>query len=218
MRSNTTRQTGKQTSEKPIKKSKEEVAREKARAEWWSKATQFAENAHYGATCYIPALSEEQIWGKHENWIYDRFTRLGKAVQTGITTEQLIKSVSTCQYIPHRERTGLDHLPEIWLRPGTREYIHVVKRLGMSEVRAWQQAFLAGFDDLSGNHWCGLCSFRQRFMDAGFFLDYPDASTLYTSCETCGVAGYEQWLALAQGVRHLVIETIVVSVERKLHA
>jgi hypothetical protein len=182
---------------------------------WWRTVTRNALDAEYGRSCWIPQLTPEEIWEKSESWIYDRFERLGRTVQTGIRTEELLESVSHCLYTPHRERKGSEYLPELWLRPGTREYVHLVKRLGLCEVRAWQQAFLRGFDDVYGNHWCGLCHFRQRFMDAGRTMNYPDVSMLFVEPETRGVEGYRGWLRLACTGRPVFIETLAMMAESR---
>lgn len=107
---------------------------------------------HYGATCYLPEVSEREIWEKSAQWIYDRFDRLGKAVLTGISTKDMQASIARCQ----NKHTHLD-LAWSWLRPGTRSYVSYVKHLGsLAEVKAAQLEFIEGFD-LGSRHWCGLC-------------------------------------------------------------
>jgi hypothetical protein len=190
---------------------------------WWRNATRFAENAWYGETAYLsPKLTREEVWQKSEQWIYDRFHRLGKLVETGISTDQLVASASNCQYVEHRNRSGSKHLPELWLRPGTVEYVRHVKRHGLQVVREQQIAFGRGFTDAIGSHWCGFCSFRARLINAGHALDFPDMSQLYSLPalpDDEPVVGQERWLAFCQTASDVRIETVTHAAEqRKLDA
>jgi hypothetical protein len=185
---------------------------------WWRNATRFVEDAYYGETAYIsPKLTREEVWQKSEQWIYDRFARLGKLVETGISTDQLVASIAKCQYVEHRNRTANKRLPELWLRPGTVEYVRHVKRHGLLAVREQQIAFGRGFDDVTGAHWCGFCSYRARLMNAGQALDFPDMSTLYSLASLPDgepVSMRSRWLTFCQTAPHERIETAVQAADK----
>lgn len=205
------------TTPKARKPAKQKTQAESDAEKWWRDAVRFAEDAHNGETAYLsPKLTREEVWQKSDRWIYDRFDRLGKLVETGITTNQLAASVAKCSYIEHRNRTAYTYLPELWLRPGTLEYVRAVKRHGLLVVREQQIAFGRGFTDASGQHWCGFCSYRARLMNAGAALDYPGLQKLYSLAQLpdgSPVVGRENWLAFCQTASDVRIENAVQAAE-----
>jgi hypothetical protein len=83
------------------------------------------------------------------------------------------------------------------------------RKNGKAEMLKEQRAFLAGFDDQLGGHWCGLCFWRCRFVNAGVALAWPDLHTVYSLPETHGVVGRDAWLQLAREANDVLVISIV---------
>jgi hypothetical protein len=177
---------------------------------WWRKMIQESLKAEEATRCWIPPLSTDEVWQHSVDWIYYRFERLQKQVHTGITTEQLHDSMKHCSY-QHPEK----ELPWFFLRPGTREYIAVVKRNSLAEMRMWQQAWLAGDHDARGNRWCGMCSQRYQMMNAGEACGYANAYSFYAEAETREVIGYDRWLDLAKHTSYVLAGMLAESVFKR---
>lgn len=103
---------------------------------------------------------------------------------------RLSRSIRTCT-------ATVKHLSvPSWLVPGTSDFKKLVVRCGSPDVLARQEAFIAGFTDATGLHWCGQCLFRERCMSEGSRFGFPDMHALYPLPETREVCGHDGWLAV----------------------
>ncbi|MBO0780702.1 MAG: hypothetical protein J2P37_17915, partial [Ktedonobacteraceae bacterium] len=83
-----------------------------------------------------------------------------------------------------------------------------VRAVGLANAIKQRQAFIDGFVDTHGIWRCGHCYLRQRMMDLGAQLGYPDMHALYPLAETRGVAGYASWLAVNCSAGETLMQTV----------
>lgn len=181
----------------------------------WTLNAYDAVNGHdpdAGYLRWLKRLPLAKVLERKTEWIYDHYEHISDLLSTGISTEQLARSMARCRCIAHR--SCCEVLIPSWLRPGTVEYIKLLKRSGLDETRSRQREFLSGFTDRRGNWWCGLCYWRQRCMDAAEMLSYIDAHSLYAVPETRGVVGYVEWLALVGRSSDVLVGTLAAAAER----
>lgn len=71
-----------------------------------------------------------------------------------------------------------------------------------------RNAFLQGFTDVVGNHWCGHCFYQCQFINRGVDLGYPELPPSYRIAGY-PASGYEGWFALARFGGCVRVETAV---------
>lgn len=83
-----------------------------------------------------------------------------------------------------------------------------VRHSGFVAAVKARQAFIDGFTDVRGNHWCGQCYHQREMINLGEQLGYPDVHRLYALVETRNAAGYEAWLRLARFGGCVLVENV----------
>jgi hypothetical protein len=125
-----------------------------ARNKWEAKARGQALDMFYDTFGWIPdSITASEIWDHEIGWIYGRFERLGSAVLTGISTDEMQASLQQCE---NRAQHTYHVLAWSWLRPGTREYVQYVKLHNLEYVRQAQEEFIEGYT-VGDKHYCTLC-------------------------------------------------------------
>ena len=101
--------------EKPIQKAKKPPKHDPTDFDkfcWYE-----APHMEYVAHCYIPKLTQQEIWAKSRDWIYDRFDRLveryGSAMLTGISTKDMEAMIKIAPAMNEAWETALND-DEIW--------------------------------------------------------------------------------------------------------